>query len=183
MPRAFTLDEKQLLEISVQRWLKECQRWAENFDTIISENANTLPDDTDSLVIAATYFIMAAGCVYLHCESLLESNLGAKDAKKWLKNNFPLSLQVLKDRRDWINHGAIYRSPDFELVFHMFKGPDKTIQKAFDELQYNKEVMIREVVRLSWTDGYGKPTDDIMQWHQDVIADLERLSQDIKRLP
>jgi hypothetical protein len=186
MPRrSLTESEKNSLERSVYRWLAECQRWVDDFDRLLPEKMTDYPSDTDSLIITATYFIMAAGCVYLHCQSLLEAKLGSrKAADNWLKTRRTESplLQTLLDRRDWLNHGAIYRSPDFQLVFAMVKGPDRTIEEALAELEHKNTVTVYERVRLRWTDGFGEPTDDISYWQREVLSELNIMIEEIKEI-
>lgn len=183
--RLLTESEKASLERSAYGWLTECQRLANDFDVLIPDKAQDFPSDTKAIIITAAYFIMAAGCTYLHCGSLLEAKLGTKKkAEKWLKRrrtNSP-SLQTLIDRRDWINHGAIYRSPDFKLIFSIHKGPDKTVDEALAELERGKKVSIRETIRLQWTDGYGNPTDDVSLWHKEVISQLESIIKYVKQI-
>jgi len=195
MARQLTENEKNELEISVKRWLSECKRWVEEFEILQPEKLNDFytSDNIDSFVIPATYFIMTAGCVYLHCQSLLEAKLGDKNrAKSWLdvrRNNSP-DLQSLLDRRDWLSHGAIYRNQDFRLDFAIVKGPDKTIKEAIDEIingngefiNGKKVVKIREGVSLRWTDGYGKPTDNVVRWQKNVVTELESIVDDIKEI-
>jgi len=183
--RALTESEKASLERSAYLWLIECQRLANEFDALVPDKSKDLPSDTDAFIITATYFIMAAGCTYLHCQSLLEAKLGTREkANKWLRSrcsNFA-SLQTLVDRRDWLNHGAIYRSPDFKLTFSIHKGPDKTIDEVLTELERVKKVNIKETVRLRWTDGYGKPTDNVSLWHKEVISQLKSIIEDVKQI-
>jgi len=183
--RAFTESEKALLKRSADLWLIECKRLANEFDALILNKDQDFPSYTDPFIITATYFIMAAGCTYLHCQSLLEAKLGTREkANRWLEShctNFP-SLQTLIDRRDWVNHGAIYRSPDFKLTFSIHKGPDKTIDEVLTELEHAKKVSIKETVRLRWTDGYGNPTDDVALWHKEVISQLESIIEDVRQI-
>ena len=138
---AFTESEQCGLEHSAHRWLAECERWMQDFDTLQPDPMLDFPSNLDNLVICAMYFIMAAGCVYYHCQSLLEAKKGKEKAITWLKTRrsmFP-SLQTLYERRNWMTHGSLRNNRDFKLMFAVVEGPDKTIEEALAELWIKRE--------------------------------------------
>ncbi|MBX3056720.1 MAG: hypothetical protein KF770_09635 [Anaerolineae bacterium] len=181
-PRTFSESEKNALKHSVNRWLTESQRWKDEFETLLPKPMVDYPSDTDSLVISATYFLIAAGCTYYHCQTLLEAKLGGRnEAKKELekyRKRYP-AIQSLLDRRDWLNHGAINRKPDFQLVFAMVKGPDKTFEEALSEIKHKDRVTIKQSVRLLWGDKDELSTDEILHWQQVVISELKKMIEEI----
>jgi hypothetical protein len=187
MARPLTLSEKNELTRSVNRWRREAVRWADEYDRLLPQPLKDFPttDNADDLTIAATYFLFAAGCVYAHCQSLLGEKLGGpKAANKWLeqRRDASLSLNALKDRRDWITHGAIDRHPDYQLVFSMVRGPDKTLQEAFEEAKLTGRATVDETIQLRWTDGYGKPAEEISQWQRLVVQELQQMVEDVHQI-
>ncbi|MFZ0930766.1 MAG: hypothetical protein WAN11_19320 [Syntrophobacteraceae bacterium] len=169
-------------------WFAECQRWAKELEALLPEKIVELPAEGDTFVVAtkATYFIMSARCVYLHCESLLEAKLRDKNkAKEWLAKHYGncSPIKRLLNLGDWLNHGAIYRSPDFKPFFLMLQGLDKTFEEALDEVNKSKKsVTIGVEVRPCWTDGDGTTSGDVRQWQQKVLSELQAMIQDIKQV-
>jgi hypothetical protein len=183
--RSLTNAEKKALLPSLRSWLGESERLARDVENLLHSNASSGPNWIAQLAWKMTYFILASGCVYLHCQSLLEAKLGTRNrANAWLRRrraNCP-SLQTLRNRRDWLNHGAIYRCRNFNLVLDVFKGPDKGFGKALAEARRNKSSAIREIVTAQWTDGYGRPVENVLRWQESLLSDMRRMVEDINTL-
>ena len=130
-------------------------------------------------------FIVAAGCVYLHCKSLLEAKTGSKQtADKWLADRLkerPV-LQALVDRRNWINHGALYRNPNYTLTFVQVEGVDRTTADLVYEAAKNKGSVIWNAGNtFCWIAEDETIEHSVTYWQEKVVSELSEMVRDIEQ--
>lgn len=188
MNPTLTQDEKVAIarncKNGIQFWLMECQRLSEQFAV-----ASNMTD----LITSATYFLMAAGCAYLHCQTLIEvaKRQAAGDAWMYDLSNDP-ALKSLKTRRNMVNHGGIRKMPGYLLGKHYSVVLTDTISFG-DSLSIVKEGGVSHqtltdpptpvqqsppIVRFSWLDKDSQGEADMTEWHREVIASLQKVTED-----
>lgn len=187
--RELTFSEGQRIERRIVPWMKECQRWVDVFEEHAGGFKNEWLEMTDgrpssdALVYDAIYFVVAARCVYLHCQSLLEAKLKSRDRAtgemRKIREKSPV-IEDLYDRGNWVNHGAIDKDENYGMVFGMYKELDKTFEEMVAEATIKGDSVLRPVIYFSWADKEGQPVSNISEWQKNVIVELSHVVEYVK---
>ena len=167
---ALTPEEKQHLFHRMRMWREECDFQANQYETLRNE-PNIAPHRIE---MAATYFIIAAGCVYYHAKEILEGKLTRKLTEAFLHNlrNADPDLKAIYDRRTWLNHGAV--SPPKSMQANELYSLAKQHHLAIGIATVTGEAKPVEYT-LQWADRHAKHYKNMTDWHTKACISLDKL--------
>jgi len=166
-------EDKQALFHRMKVWRTECDFQADQFE-LLGNEATIVPHRIE---MAATYFIVAAGCVYYHAKEIFEDKLGTTKGRKHLDDIIAADpdLQAIIDRRNWLNHGAVSstKGPRGDNPYKLAKHHHLSIQTSFDTGQ-SKTIKYS----IGWIGSDTNSYKDMTDWHTKARTSLDRLLTD-----
>ena len=91
------------------------------------------------MILAATYHVVACGCVLYHAQEIIKGKSDLPMSQKWLKDKQDQSpiIRKIYERRTMLVHGAVNDTLDFEDAIHFYSETDKTFEQMEAESQSN----------------------------------------------